>query len=76
MLPAIAARPGLWPTAWRQYRRTCPPRWWRRRPFLPVPDRRYLAFRMLTQYGAPGRAPEPSDVLNYLAWCRRWDQYR
>jgi hypothetical protein len=72
---AVAGRPSLWPTAVRQVRRLTPPRWWRRRPFLPLPDRAYLEFRLLTQYGDARHHPDPRDVLNYLAWCKRWDQH-
>jgi hypothetical protein len=70
----VAARPTLWRTAVRQYRRTVPPRWWARAPFLPLPDARYVRFRLVTQYGVNDRAPEASDVLNYLLWCKRWEQ--
>jgi hypothetical protein len=67
---AVATHPRLWPVAIRQWRRTVPTRWWRRRPFLPVPTRAYVEFRLLTQYGTNGHSPSPADVLNYLAWCR------
>jgi hypothetical protein len=70
---AVVRHPSLWPTALRQARRLAPVGWWRRRPFLPVPDRGYLEFRLLTQYGDAHAAPAPRDVLNYLAWCKRWD---
>jgi hypothetical protein len=63
---ALARRPGLWLTALR----LAPPGWWRRRPFLPVPDATYLAFRLQTMYGDPGHQPEPGDVVTYLEWCR------
>ena len=63
---ALARRPGLWPAALA----LVPPKWWRRRPFLPVPDRRYLAFRMETQYGKPDAPPDPADLVTYLEWCR------
>jgi hypothetical protein len=68
---AIAARPSLWPVTIRQWRRTVPAGWWRRRPFLPVPTRAYVEFRLTTQYGTNGHPPSAVDVLNYLAWCRR-----
>jgi len=45
------------------------PGWWRRRPFLPLPDPGYLRFRLETGYGPAGE-PEPDDVLAYLRWCR------
>jgi hypothetical protein len=67
---AVAGHPTLWPVALRQWRRTVPRRWWRRRPFLPVPTRAYVEFRLVTHYGANGHSPSPPDVLNYLAWCR------
>jgi hypothetical protein len=67
---AVAKRPHLWPVAVRQWRRTTPTGWWRRRPFLPVPSREYLGFRLLTQYGDQDARPAAADVVNYLAWCR------
>lgn len=70
---AVARRPRLWPTGLRMYRRTVPAGWWRAKPFLPVPDRDYLAFRLQTEYGAAD-APDPADVVRYLEWCRRWDR--
>ncbi len=72
---AVVRHPRLWPTAVRVVRRTTTPGWWRRRPFLPVPDRDYLRFRMVTQYGDAEHPPDPGDVLNYLAWCRDWERY-
>lgn len=66
---AIARRPVLWPTAARQARRLAPTRWWRRPPFLPVPDRAWLRFRLETHYGSDTR-PDPHDVVVWLAWAR------
>jgi len=68
---AVAARPTLWATAVRQVRRMAPDGWWRARPFLPVPSRDYLHFRLVTQYGDSRHRAEPGDVLNYLSWCKR-----
>lgn len=69
---AVAARPWLWPTAARQAVVLAPAGWWRRRPFLPLPDPAYLAFRLETMYG--GHAPRPvgRDVIGYLRWCRSY----
>lgn len=67
---AVAARPRLWPTAVDQVRRLAPRRWWARRPFLPVPDRAWLRFRMETQYGDPAHRPDPDDVVAWLEWAR------
>ena len=66
----VALRPRLWGTAAVQTRRFVPSDWWRRPPFLPLPARDYLRFRLRTQYGAAGE-PEPRDVVTYLEWCRQ-----
>ena len=66
---AVVARPTLWPAALRQLARTSRSGWWRRPPFLPLPDRAYVRFRLETQYGADG-APAPGDLVTYLEWCR------
>ena len=68
---AVARHPSLWPVALVQARRLARPGWWRRRPFLPLPDREYLRFRMQTAYGGDGSAPpRPDDLVTYLRWCR------
>jgi hypothetical protein len=56
---AVARRPDLWSTRCRAGRRTTPPGWWRRRPFLPVPGGAYLHFRTVTQYGIQIIRPSP-----------------
>ncbi len=71
---AVARRPDLWRTAAVQARRLARPGWWRRPPFLPVPDPAWMAFRTRTAYGDEGHPPEPDDVLAWLDWCRRWDR--
>ena len=67
---AVARRPVLWGTAVVQLFRLAPNGWWRRAPFLPKPDRRYLQFRMETQYGDAMHQPDGRDVVEYLSWCR------
>ena len=69
---AIARRPTLWPTAIRQVFVLASPGWWRRRPFLPLPDPGYLRFRLITQYGDGDHRMEPADVVTYLRWCRSY----
>lgn len=69
--PALLAHPGLWATGLVQLRRLAAPRWWRRSPYLPLPDPAYLNFRLETMYG--GRRPpqpEPEDLVAYLHWCK------
>jgi hypothetical protein len=69
---AVVGHPTLWVTALRQALVLAPRGWWRRRPFLPVPDPAYLRFRLLTAYGDPGQTLEPADLVTYLRWCRAW----
>lgn len=71
---ALLVRPSLWPTALAQALRLARPGWWRRRPFLPLPDPDYVRFRFQTAYGSDGD-PEPEDVLTYLRWCREFPRY-
>ncbi len=65
----VLRRPALWPIAIGQAFRLARPGWWRRPPFLPVPDRDYVRFRMQTAYGSAG-TPAPDDLVAYLNWCR------
>lgn len=70
----VLRRPDLWLTALGVGRRFAPRRWWRRRPFLPVPSASYLRFRLQTQYGDEdiSKASIGADVIDYLEWCRSW----
>jgi hypothetical protein len=74
VIGVLLAHPSLWPTAARQAVRLVPRRWWARPPFLPVPSRAYLRFRMETQYGDAGHRPEGDDLVTYLRWCREWNR--
>jgi hypothetical protein len=69
---SLARRPSLWGTALTQAGRMARPGWWRRPPFLPVPDPAYVRFRLETQYGRQD-LPEPQDLVVYLEWCRGRD---
>lgn len=69
---AVARRPTLWPTALHQAWVLAPTGWWRRKPFLPLPDPAYLRFRLVTQYGDAAHPPTPGDVVTYLRWCRTY----
>jgi hypothetical protein len=73
VLRAVAAHPGLWPTALGAVGRLARRGWWRRPPFLPVPGEAYWHFRLVTAYGGDGdRATlTAADVVAYLRWCQR-----
>ncbi len=53
--------------AWRFRRRD----WWRHAPFLPLPDRTYVRWRMHTAYGAYDAVPPAEDVVRYARWAVR-----
>ena len=53
-------------TAWAFRRR----RWWARPPFLPLPDRAYLRWRMYTAYADEAAVPPADDVVRFARWRR------
>jgi hypothetical protein len=53
-------------TAWAFRRR----RWWRQAPFLPLPDREYLRWRMYTAYADEAAVPPSEDVVRFARWRR------
>ncbi len=44
--------------------------WWRAAPFLPLPDRAYLRWRMETAYGSEDAVPPADDVIGFARWRR------
>jgi len=73
VLATVLTRPSLWGPALGTLARLAPRGWWRRRPFLPVPDSSYWRFRLETAYGGDGAGARPTvdDIAAYLRWCRR-----
>jgi len=63
--PPLAA--ALVRVGWRFRRRG----WFRHAPFLPVPDREYLRWRMYTAYGDADAVPPAEDVARYARWAVR-----
>ncbi|MBI3982156.1 MAG: hypothetical protein HY337_04545 [Gemmatimonadetes bacterium] len=45
--------------------------WYRRPPFLPVPPREYVRWRMYTAYGDERAVPPVDDVIRFATWRRR-----
>jgi hypothetical protein len=74
VLSAVLIRPRLWRAALTAYVRMLPTRWWRNRPFLPLPPADYLRFRKEAYYGSETALFDPKDVLKYLQWIRSWDR--
>jgi hypothetical protein len=44
--------------------------WYRRPPFLPLPPREYIRWRMFTAYGDEGAVPPVGDVVRFARWRR------
>jgi hypothetical protein len=44
--------------------------WYRRPPFLPLPPRDYVAWRMFTAYGDEHAVPPIEDVVRFARWRR------
>jgi hypothetical protein len=63
--PALAA--DLLRVAWRFRAR----RWYRHLPFLPLPSRDYVRWRMYTAYGESDAIPPAADVERYARWVGR-----
>ncbi|MDH3607033.1 MAG: hypothetical protein OER12_08550 [Acidimicrobiia bacterium] len=68
ILPAIIRRPTLWGEAIRAFFAMTPAKWWRMSPFLPVPRRSYLNWRLQTAYGSAEVRPQPVDIIRFLEW--------
>ena len=45
--------------------------WWHRPPFLPLPEREYMKWRMYTAYGDEHAIPPAEDVARYARWATR-----
>ncbi len=45
-------------------------RWYRQPPFLPLPPRSYMRWRMYTAYGDEHAVPTPEDVIRFARWRR------
>lgn len=65
MHPSLAL--DLLRVAWRFRRRD----WYRRPPFLPLPDQTYVRWRMYTAYGDRNAVPPLEDIERYARWTRR-----
>ena len=43
--------------------------WYRRFPFIPLPAREYLRWRMYTAYGDAQIVPTADDIVRYARWA-------
>ena len=45
--------------------------WYRHSPFLPLPSREYMRWRMFTAYGDEDAVPPVGDVVRFARWRRQ-----
>lgn len=68
MLRLALRRPGLIPhmvgAAWAFRSR----HWYRKPPFLPLPSRAYMRWRLETAYGDPDAVPPADEMERFLRW--------
>ncbi len=57
----------LWSMLWAFRARD----WYRRAPFLPLPPREYVRWRMYTAYGDEAAVPPVEDVIRFAQWRRK-----
>ena len=63
--PSLAV--ALVTVVWRFRRRG----WYARFPFLPMPSKPYVAWRMYTAYGSEDALPSADEVERYARWAVR-----
>jgi hypothetical protein len=68
---AVAIRPWLWGAAVGALFSLAKRGWWRRWPFLPLPDPAVIEWRVTTAYGRPDMTLADDDLLSYLRWRRQ-----
>lgn len=68
---AVGRHPDLWGEGVRSMFAVAPRGWWKRRPFLPVPDREYLLWRSATAQGSAEAGIETDELVAYLRWRRQ-----
>ncbi len=68
---AVLRRPSLWATAIGTVAALAPNRWWARPPFLPIPDRELVDWRLTTAYGSADTPLAEADLVAYLEWRRQ-----
>lgn len=75
LLTVLTLRALVWPPlaldlltmVWAYRRRG----WWRRVPFVPLPDAEYVNWRLHTAYGEERQVPPVEDVIRFARWRRR-----
>ena len=71
LIKTVGRRPGLWAEGIRTLLAVSPQKWWRRAPFVPLPDAAYSEWRLVTAHGSAADPLSPEELVSYLEWRRR-----
>ena len=61
-------RPLLWPALLSAAWAFRPRNWYRRPPFLPLPSKAYMRWRLQTAYGEPDAVPPADEIARFVTW--------
>ena len=61
-------RPRLWPALLSAAWAFRPKDWYRKAPFLPLPSRAYMRWRLETAYGEPDAVPPADEIARFVTW--------
>lgn len=64
----LLRRPALIPAALNAALSLAPRQWWKKAPYLPIPDDGFVRFRQATANGDPNSPIELEDFLEWLEW--------
>lgn len=67
----VLIRPSLWLTAIGALFAFARLGWWKNPPFLPIPDKAVIRWRVTTAYGQPNMTLADEDLVSYLRWRKR-----
>ncbi len=61
-------RPRLWPALLSAAWAFRPKDWYRKAPFLPLPSKAYMRWRLETAYGEPDAVPPADEIARFVTW--------
>lgn len=70
VLTAVLKHPALALPAIIQAKLLVPNNWIKKYPFLPLPDKKWIRFRMETAYGDPNYIPDHDEIAQFLGWTK------
>jgi len=68
ILMSLIRRPSLWPVTIKQLFKIAKTRWFLSFPFLPIPSKDFIDFRVITYQGDKEDFPNAKVVITWLDW--------